>query len=70
VVTKQVTCDGQEIGPNRVLTNAIASRPRADERVSGQVFGARHVPGQEQCEAEDVPVVAFVQVAEAIHAVD
>ena len=34
-----------------------------------QVLGSHHIPGQEQCEAEDVPIVAFVQVAEAIHAV-
>src|SRR5688572_12311878 len=69
VVAKQVACDGQEVRANGLLTNAIASRPRAHERVSRQVLGTRDVPGQEQREAEDIRVVAFVQIAEAVHAV-
>jgi hypothetical protein len=31
--------------------------------------GTRHVPDQEQREAEDIRIVAFVQIVEAVHAV-
>jgi hypothetical protein len=49
--------------------SAVASRPGADERVCRQVFGSCRVAREEEGEAVDVGVIAFVELAELVHPV-
>src|SRR5688500_17248523 len=63
----EISGDRQQIGLHRVLADPIASRPRPNERLRGEVLRERWVARQEQRKSIHVAVVPLVVQPERVH---
>jgi hypothetical protein len=68
MIAVKIPRDGQEVRTNGVMPDAVAGRPRTNERVGRKILRLRGIARKEKCEPVHCQMVALVDVPERVHA--